>query len=173
MSIPTILAVIAIVVFVIARQLAGEPIRGRRLIVLPVVLVVLGITEISGAHGPLTGTDAVLLGLGSAVALATGLSLGVMTRLQARDGGLWGQMPVRGLGVWAALIATRVALMAIAHASGAHLAAEGSTMLLTLGLNRIAQAAVVSVRALAAGIPFAPEKDGSVFAAGLFSPSAR
>jgi hypothetical protein len=42
-----------------------------------------------------------------------------------------------------------------------------------LGLNRAAQALVVVPRAIAAGIPFAPEKDGSVFGAGWFSDSSR
>ncbi len=35
--------------------------------------------------------------------------------------------------------------------------------------DRAAQALVVVPRAIAAGIPFAPEKNGSVFAAGWFS----
>jgi hypothetical protein len=41
-----------------------------------------------------------------------------------------------------------------------------------LGLNRAVQALVVVPRAIAAGIPFAPEKDGSVFGASWFSGSA-
>ena len=40
-----------------------------------------------------------------------------------------------------------------------------------LGLNRAAQALVVAPRAIAAGIPFAPEKDGSVFGASWFTDS--
>ena len=40
-----------------------------------------------------------------------------------------------------------------------------------LGLNRAAQALVVAPRAVAAGIPFAPEKDGTVFGASWFGRS--
>jgi hypothetical protein len=38
---------------------------------------------------------------------------------------------------------------------------------LMLGINRLAQAAVVMARSVSAGIPFAPEKDGRVFLASL------
>jgi hypothetical protein len=40
---------------------------------------------------------------------------------------------------------------------------------LTLGINRLAQAAVLTPRALAAGIPFTPEKNGSTFLGGVFA----
>ena len=42
-------------------------------------------------------------------------------------------------------------------------------LLFTLGLNRLAQAAVIVPRAMAAGMPFAPEKDGKVFMADAFN----
>jgi guanyl-specific ribonuclease Sa len=51
-------------------------------------------------------------------------------------------------------------------------AAGTTAILLVLGLNRAAQALVVVPRAIAAGIPFAPEKDGTVFGASWFSRSA-
>jgi len=83
-----------------------------------------------------------------------------------------GEASRKGLWLWGALIVSRVAVIAVAHASGAHLAAGTSAILLTLGVNRVAQAAVVVPRAIAAGIPFAPEKDGSVFGASWFSRAA-
>lgn len=58
-------------------------------------------------------------------------------------------------------------MVAIADGVHAHVAASSATILLMLGINRLGQAAVVVPRALAAGIPFAPEKDGKVFMAGL------
>jgi hypothetical protein len=44
----------------------------------------------------------------------------------------------------------------------------GQPLLFTLGLNRVGQAAVIASRAMRAGVPFAPEKDGSTFLAGAF-----
>ena len=72
-------------------------------------------------------------------------------------------MPLRGLWLWVGLIAWRVLIMVIAARSGAHVAASTTPLLFTLGLNRLGQAAVIASRAMVAGIPFAPEKDGRTF----------
>ena len=79
---------------------------------------------------------------------------------------LWAQLPLRGLWLWAALFAWRVLVMVLAARTGAHVAASTTPLLFTLGLNRLGQAAVMAPRAMLAGIPFAPEKDGSTFLAG-------
>ncbi|MFD0442820.1 hypothetical protein ACFQ10_10195 [Streptomyces indonesiensis] len=42
MNVLQVLAAIAVVIFVIARQLRGEPLRGKRLILLPAILAVVG-----------------------------------------------------------------------------------------------------------------------------------
>ena len=96
-----------------------------------------------------------------------------MTRLERRDGYLWAQLPKRGLWLWGGLIVSRLVITGIAHAAGAHVAAGTAAILLMLGLNRAAQALVVVPRAIAAGIPFAPEKDGTVFGASWFARTDR
>jgi hypothetical protein len=172
MSLLTVLAAIGIIFYVIGQQVVGRPLQGKRLVVLPAVLTVIGIVELTG-HGSHPGaTDIVLLIVSAVIAIATGLALGAITRLERRDGQLWAQLPKKGLWLWAGLIASRLVLAGIAHGTGAHVAAGSSAILLILGLNRAAQALVVVPRALAAGIPFAPEKDGSVFGAGWFARSA-
>lgn len=57
-------------------------------------------------------------------------------------------------------------LEVLAARTGAHVAASTTLLLFTLGLNRLGQAAVIVLRAIRAGIPFAPEKDGSTFPGG-------
>ena len=172
MSPLTVLAAIGVIVYVIGQQVIGSAVRGKRLIVLPAVLTVVGILEISGSKS-LGALDVLLLGVSAVTAIAIGLGLGSMTRLERRGGYLWAQLPKRGLWLWGGLIASRVVVSGIAGVSGAHVAAGTGAILLTLGLNRAAQALVVGSRAVAAGIPFAPEKDGTTFAAGLFSGSAQ
>lgn len=128
-----ILLVIAIIVYVIGRQVLGEALRGKRVVVLPVVLTVIGVVDVShgGAHAG--ARDVVLLTVN-------------------------------------ALIAARLVSTGIADAVHAHLAASSTSVLLILGPNRLAQAAVVLPRAITAGVPFAPEKDCVSFLDGLSRP---
>jgi hypothetical protein len=163
-----ILAVIGIIGYVIFRQVRGEALRGKRTVVLPDVLTVIGFMNLhSGAH--LTAADIGCLTAGLAGSAAIGLAFGVITRLESRGGHLWAQLPARGLWLWAAMIAWRVLVMLTATGLHAHVAASASTLLLSLGVNRLAQAAVITMRAMAMGVPFAPEKDGKVFMAGPFN----
>jgi hypothetical protein len=157
-----VLAVIAIVAYVIGRQLLGEPLRGKRVILLPAVLFVIGLTRLSGGGHHVHAVDVACLVASGVI----GAGQGAMTRLETRDGGLWGRMPPRGLLLWVALIASRVVMTVLASALGAHVAASSAPIVLLLGVNRLGQAAVITRRALSSGIPFAREKDGRVFLAG-------
>lgn len=161
-----VLAVVAVVAYVIVRQLKGEPIRGKRLIVLPAVLALIGIVDLTNARPHPAAIDILFLVISALIAAGIGAGQGLMMHLEPRLGALWGKMPARSLWLWAALIAARVGLDVIASAAGAHVAASSTAILLMLGINRLAQAAVITSRALAAGIPFAAEKDGRGFLSG-------
>lgn len=163
MSVLTVLVALGIVAYIIGSQVVGQAVSGKRLIVLPVVLTGVGIADLAGHGSHPSGTDIVLIAVSGAIAIAVGLGLGVLTRLESRNGYLWAQLPKRALWLWAALLASRLVVSGIAYASGAHVASGTSAILLVLGLNRLAQAVIVAPRAIWAGIPFAPEKDGSVF----------
>jgi hypothetical protein len=160
-----ILAVTGIIGLVIYWQIAGQKVQGKRLVVLPAVLTVIGFADLHGAKH-LHTADYVWLTAGAAGALLIGLAFGAITRLGSRDGVLWAKMPLRGLWLWAALFTWRGLTMVIAARTGAHVAASTTPLLFTLGLNRLGQAAVIVPRAMLAGIPFAPEKDGSTFGSG-------
>lgn len=169
MSVLTVLVVIGIILYVIGQQLVGGALSGKRLVVLPALLTVAGIVEVAGGGSHLAATDIVLLIVSAAIAVAVGVGLGKMTRLERRDGYLWAQLPKAGLWLWGGLIVSRLLIIGVGHAAGAHVAAGSAAILLMLGLNRAAQALVVVPRAIAGGIPFAPEKDGTVFGASWFS----
>ena len=161
-----VLVVIGVVGFVVYQQVAGELLQGKRVVVLPAVVTVIGFLDLRGHH---TGAaDIAWLTAGAAGSLLIGLAFGLITRLEARDGVLWGKLPLRGLWLWVALVGWRVLIMVLAARTGAHVAASTTPLLFTLGLNRLGQAAVIVPRAMRAGIPFAPEKDGSTFLGGGF-----
>lgn len=161
-----VLAVIAIVAYVIGRQLLGESLRGKRVILLPAILTVVGLTRLGGSGHHVRAVDVACLAVSGVIALAIGLGQGAMMRLEERDGGLWGRMPARSLLLWAALIASRVGMTVLAGSLGAHVAASSAPIVLLLGVNRLGQAAVITRRALSSGIRFAQERDGSVFLSG-------
>ncbi|MCW2527986.1 MAG: hypothetical protein JWM76_2846 [Pseudonocardiales bacterium] len=162
-----IVLVVAIIAYVIGRQLIGEPLRGRRVILLPAILTVVGFVDLGGDKTPVRPVDVVCLVIGAVFVTGIGLAQGAVMRLESRDGSLWGQLPVKGLWLWLLLLATRVLMTLVADGVDAKVAASTSTILLMLGLSRLAQAAVVVPRAMSARIPFAPEKDGRTFLAGL------
>jgi hypothetical protein len=162
-----IILIIAIVAVVIGRQLIGEPMRGKRVVVLPIVLTVIGFSDLGSSSHPVRPADvACLVGGGIAVALI-GVAQAASMRMETRNGFLWGQMPVKALWLWALLIAARVVTTVVADGVDAKVAASSSTILLMLGINRLAQAAVVLPRAMTAGVDFAPEKDGKSRLTGL------
>ena len=162
-----VLAVIGIVGFVIYQQIAGQKLQGKRLVVLPVVLTIIGFADLHGAKH-LHPADYVWLAVGAIGSLLIGLAFGAITRIGSRDGVLWAKLPLHGLWLWVGLVAWRGLIMVLAARSGAHVAASTTPLLFTLGLNRLGQAAVIVPRAMRAGIPFAPEKDGSMFLGGGF-----
>jgi hypothetical protein len=161
-----VLAVVAIIGYVIARQLLGEPLRGKRVVVLPVILAVAGVADL-GKHGHhVQLADIICLVISGLIAVAVGLLQGRMMRLESRNGALSGQTPVRGLCLWALLIGSRLIMTVIALAVGAKVAGSSAPIIMLLGINRLGQAAIVMRHALATGIPFAPEKDGTSFLSG-------
>lgn len=160
-----ILAVIGVIGFVIYQQIAGQKLQGKRLVVLPAVLTIIGFANLHGAKG-LHSADYLWLTVGAVGSLLVGLAFGAITRLGSRDGVLWAKMPLRGLWLWAGLFAWRGLIMLIAARSGAHVAASTESLLFMLGINRLGQAAVIVPRAMLTGIPFAPEKNGRTFLAG-------
>jgi hypothetical protein len=156
------LALVAAVIVLIATQLKGTTLGARRLLALPAAVVILGVVELAGQQH-LRPIDDVYLAVSAAVAAAIGLAQGAAMRLEQRGGVLWGRLPVWGLWLWGALLASRVAVYALADSHGAQPAASFGAVLLALGINRAAQSAVVTGRAYAAGIPLADRFAGAGF----------
>ena len=118
-----VLAVVAVIGYVIGRQLMGEPLRGKRVVLLPVILAIAGAADL-GAHGRhVEPADVAWLVISGLIAGTIGLLQGRMMRLECRNGALWGRMPVRGLWLWAVLVASRLIITVIALAVGAKVAA--------------------------------------------------
>src|SRR6202021_3608344 len=101
-----ILVVIGVVGFVIYQQLAGQAVQGRRLIVLPAVLTIVGVIDLRGRKH-IDSADIVWLTVGAVGSLLIGLAFGAITRLRERNGALWAQLPLRGPWLGVALVGWR------------------------------------------------------------------
>ena len=68
-----VLAVVAIIGYVIGRQLLGEPLRGKRVVLLPVILAAAGVADL-GKHGHhVEPADVICLVISGLIAVTTGL----------------------------------------------------------------------------------------------------
>jgi hypothetical protein len=159
MSALEVLAIIAAIGYSIYLQLKGQSLQAKRLLLLPAILTIIGFSDLYGVRHQLRADDILWITVGAAGSVLIGLAFGAITHLESRDGGLWARMPVRGLWLWGALVAWRVAILLPAAAMHAHIAASATPLLFVLGLNRLAQAGIIASRAMAAGIPFAPDNN--------------
>jgi hypothetical protein len=149
-----IAALAAAVGYVVVTQLRGQALQAKRLVLLPLVLIVIGLSGLAGMTG--VGADDVACITASAlIAAAIGLAQGALTHLDSRDGTLWGRMPAKGMWLWAALIVSRVVVMVVARGIGAEAAASLDSVIVVLGINRLAQAGVMAGRAARDGLPLA------------------
>jgi hypothetical protein len=158
----TIVLVVAAVGWMLWSRMKGQPLKVRRLLVLPVVLTVLGITDLTGSSAPhLTAKDIGFLATGAAISAVLGAARGATIVIYPQAGELWQRYRPVTVGLWITLIATKLILMVIAGAAHASAGGGTSSLLLTLGISLLAEAAIVGPRALSTGLPFATDHEDS------------
>jgi hypothetical protein len=152
----TILLVVAAVGYVLWSRMQGRPLKLKRMLLLPVVLLVLGITDLTGSSAPhLTSKDIAFLLVGVAFSAALGAARGATIELYPQQGELWQRYRKITVVLWIALIAIKLVLIAIASAAGASAGSGTNTLLLALGVSLLAEAAIVAPRAASTGLPLA------------------
>ena len=163
---------IAAVGYVLWSRMKGQPLKAKRLLVLPVVLTVLGITDLTGSSAPhLTPKDIGFLVASVVISAVLGAARGATIELYPHQGELWQRYRPNTVGLWVALIVTKVVLVGAAGA--AHASAGGGTnsLLVSLGASLLAEAAVVGP-GLSTGLPFAAKgKDRDANRPGRSQPS--
>jgi len=115
----TILLALAGIALVMWSRIQGQPLQAKRLLVLPAVFVVLGVSDLTGHHAHYTAADVGLLIAGGALAAVLGVARGATIELFTRDGELWQRYRPLTVALWLALIVAKVILAAIASAAGA------------------------------------------------------
>jgi hypothetical protein len=165
------LILVGVIVAVIVVQLKGTTIGARWLLIIPAVLVILGAVNLNGTKG-VQDTDIAYIAASSAIAAVIGIVQGCVMRLEQRKGALWGQMPLWGLWLWGALLVSRLAVHVVADARSATAAASLGAIILTLGINRAAQAVAMAIRATKKGIPLSFDGVGGGLLSGFLGKAA-
>jgi hypothetical protein len=155
----TILLVLAAVGYVLWSRMQGRPLKAKRLLVLPAIFTVLGVTDLTGSSAPhLSSTDLAFLVVSVTLSVVLGAARGATIQLYPQDGELWQRYRPSTVGLWLVLIGSKLALAVVAHGAGASAGAGTSTLLLSLGVSLLAEAAIVAPRALSTGVPFAVDR---------------
>jgi len=136
---------VALIVFIVAKRMAGRPVGPtKKLFALPVILAVIGWGDAAqGLHKPAGLTLTVA---GCAISLVLGLARGRADRITNRGGAPFVQWTWLSLGLFAANLAVKLALDLAGVAAGETAKAAGDSLLLTLALTLLGEAAVVWYR---------------------------
>jgi len=170
------LLIVALVGWMGYKQLTWRPVDVGRLWVTPAIFALAGLVLLAGVTNAtaLTGTDIAILTIELVISLVIGVVMGLMGAFRpmsqeamaayeaSRRGrrhtgpavmesrtGWW------GIVLWVALIGVRVLIDVFAVSAGSELAASAGVILLMIGANRAARAAVFAYRLGRVGVPAA------------------
>ncbi len=145
MTVLDVLVYVALIGWVLARRVRGQPLRApRQLFVLPVVLIVLGYGDVT--RGVTKPVDVTVAAIGAIVSLALGLLRGRADTLSVREGVAFMQWSGRSLALFGITIATKLVLDLAGIAAGGTAAAAGKSLVLTFGLTLLGEAVVLWLR---------------------------
>lgn len=142
------------IVVLIVRQFRWRSARPRRMLRLPVIVLVVGLGYLLAPpwHGLGWSVADWLIAGELGVDAATGLAMGYVTRFRVLDGELRYRLTTAGLWLWLVFIALRAGSFVLAESWGARGAETTGVILLTFGVNRLAAALVVRRRARCARV---------------------
>jgi hypothetical protein len=146
MTILNVLVYVALIGYVVFKKVQGQPVKtGRKLFVLPVVLVVLGYGDVTQG-GTLKPIEITLSAIGAALSLGLGLLRGRADKLSERDGSPFVQWGAASLILFVGNLAAKLVLDLVGIVAGSTSSAVGKSLLLTLGLTLLGEAIVIWMR---------------------------
>src|ERR1700678_3431437 len=99
MTAVNVLVYLALIVFVLARKVRGQPLgTPKKLLVLPAVLTVLGFEDVT--HAAMRPVEIALTVIGAALSLGLGALRGRTDKLSTRDGSLFVQWGATSLALF-------------------------------------------------------------------------
>ena len=140
-----IVAIVAAIGYVLFRRVLGEPAQAKRMLVLPAVLSLIGVSDLSGTVT--TPMSLVLLVATTAISVALGALRGASVRISRRDGVAFVRYTWVTIALWVVNVVVKVGANLVLGAGDA----AGNSLLFTLGLGILAEGLVVLGRATQAG----------------------
>ena len=145
MTFTTIAIAAALIVFVLAKRVRGEAVREpKKLFLLPIVVGVIGLQNVT--HAKVNTIDIAVIAAGAALSLGLGLLRGKFDRVTLVNRSPFMSWSAASVAVFAGNVLAKLALDAGGVAAGGTTAALTSSILLSLGLTLLGEAAVVWFR---------------------------
>jgi hypothetical protein len=145
MTFTTIAIAAALIVFVLAKRVRGEAVREpKKLFLLPIIVGVIGVQNV--ARAKVDTIDIAVIAAGAALSLVLGLLRGKFDRVTLVNGSPFMSWSAASVAVFAGNVLAKLALDAVGVAAGGTTAALTSSILLSLGLTLLGEAAVVWFR---------------------------
>jgi hypothetical protein len=142
-----IIMVIAVVCYILIRRLMGEPAEGKRMLLLPAILTVVGVVGITKLTQ--TPVSVAFLVASAAFSMALGLLRGRSIRLFPQDGLVFMRYTGVTVALWVANLAFKFGANIILRVADPHdVASVSSGLYLTLGAGMLCEGVVVLVKAL-------------------------
>jgi hypothetical protein len=145
MNLTSIAIAVALIVFVVARRVQGQPVAApKKLFLLPIVAGVIGLQDIS--HVTLNAVDIAVVATGAVLSFGLGLLRGRFDTLTMVNGSPWVSWSAASVIVFAVNVVAKLALDAGGVLAGGTTSALSSSILLSLGLTLLGEAAVIWFR---------------------------
>jgi hypothetical protein len=155
MNMIQVLVIIALVGWMLLRRIMGQPLRQRRLVLLPLLMLAWGASGLLDAH--LSSADVGLLAGQLVIAVGIGAVRGATIDVFVRDGVLWMRYRWTTIALWVVSALIRVGLIAGASALGSGLDG-GGTLMIGVAASLLGESMIIASRGHATGAPFAPAR---------------
>jgi hypothetical protein len=142
-----IVLVVAAVGYVLLSRMLGEPVEGKRLLLVPAVLGVVGLAELRNVE--FTGGSLAFLAVTAVLGVAVGVGRGASARVFVRDGIVCLKYTWLTVALWAGSLAVKVGAGAVASAVDPEaVRASGSWTLLSIAVGLLAEGVTVVAKAM-------------------------
>ncbi|HEY4453315.1 MAG TPA: DUF1453 domain-containing protein [Pseudonocardiaceae bacterium] len=155
-----IVIIIAVVIYMLISRMMGQPAQAKRMLLLPAILTVVGVTELSGVN---SATSVVFLVATAAISVVLGAARGFSVRISQRDGIAFVRYTGWTVALWVLNIAVKFgANFALGAIDGKAAAGASNSVMITIGLGLLVEGLVVLYRAMRANHPvvWSQSRDG-------------